>query len=238
MEQGGKLVSWNDTKGFGFIQPDDGSERVFAHISVMRGDARPEAGMAVRFVAVADEQGRRRAEHMRGEGLALDRPAIRRKPREQTTKAPARATNSSRTAHRSSSRRRHRVHHLGAKLVILALLCLLPLIGSLQLWLEQGQPWWLLAYAVVSVVSFVQYWLDKRSAETGRWRTPENTLHVIELLGGWPGALVAQQVFRHKTRKVSFQVVFWLIVALHQLVWLDLLVLDGSLLALLPFVQP
>lgn len=231
MEQGGKLINWNDAKGFGFIQPDDGSERVFAHISVMRGDARPSTGMVVRFVAVADEQGRRRAEHMRGEGLALDRPAIRRKPRERAAETPARAT------HRPASRRRHRVHHLGAKLVIFALLCLLPLIGSVQLWLEQGQPWWLLAYGVLSVVSFVQYWLDKRSAETGRWRTPENTLHITELLGGWPGALVAQQVLRHKTRKLSFLLPFWLIVAVHQLVWLDLLVLDGSLLALLPFVQ-
>lgn len=231
MEQGGKLINWNDAKGFGFIQPDDGSERVFAHISVMRGDARPVSGMAVRYVGVRDDQGRLRAEHMRGEALALDRPAIRRKPRERAVEQPQRS------AQRTSGRRHRRVHNMGAKLVVLGLLCLLPLLGSLQLWLEQGQPWWLLVYGVASVVSFVQYWLDKRSAETGRWRTPENTLHITELLGGWPGALVAQQVFRHKTRKVSFQIPFWLIVGLHQLVWLDLLVLDGSLLALLPFAQ-
>jgi uncharacterized membrane protein YsdA (DUF1294 family) len=88
---------------------------------------------------------------------------------------------------------------------------------------------------VVSVVSFVQYWLDKRSAETGRWRTPEKTLHLSALLGGWPGALVAQQLLRHKTRKASFQALFWLIVALHQLAWLDWLVLDSTLLGgLLP----
>ncbi|WP_425221342.1 DUF1294 domain-containing protein [Pseudomonas sp.] len=231
MEQGGKLVNWNDVKGFGFIQPDDGSERVFAHISVMRGDARPATGMVVRFVAVADEQGRRRAEHMRGEGLALDRPAIRRKPRERSAPPPTQTRGSA----RRTGRHRHRVHNRGAKLVVLALLCVLPLVGSLQLWLDQGQPWWLLAYGVISVISFVQYWLDKRSAETGRWRTPENTLQITALLGGWPGALVAQQLFRHKTRKVSFQVLFWLIVAVHQLVWLDRLVLDSSLLGgLLP----
>ena len=153
-------------------------------------------------------------------------------PRERSALTPTRG------AALRTGRHRHRVHNRGAKLVVLALLCILPLFGSLQLWLEQGQPWWLLAYAVVSVVSFVQYWLDKRSAETGRWRTPEKTLHLSALLGGWPGALVAQQLLRHKTRKASFQVLFWLIVVLHQLAWLDLLVFDGSLLALLPFVSP
>ncbi|MNY61142.1 hypothetical protein D3C86_1977900 [compost metagenome] len=83
-------------------------------------------------------------------------------------------------------------------------------------------------YGLLSVVSFFQYWNDKNSAEKGRWRTPENTLHVVELLGGWPGALVAQQVFRHKTRKVSYQVVFWGIVALHQAFWFDWLLLGGK----------
>jgi uncharacterized membrane protein YsdA (DUF1294 family) len=53
-------------------------------------------------------------------------------------------------------------------------------------------------------------------------------LHLVELLGGWPGALVAQQCFRHKTRKLSYQMVVWLIVAAHQLVWIDGLLLDGQ----------
>ena len=55
-------------------------------------------------------------------------------------------------------------------------------------------------------------------------------MHITELLGGWPGALIAQQVFRHKTRKASFQTVFWLIVLVHQVFWFDHLVLDGELL--------
>jgi uncharacterized membrane protein YsdA (DUF1294 family) len=53
-------------------------------------------------------------------------------------------------------------------------------------------------------------------------------LHFFELLGGWPGALLAQQCFRHKTRKVSFQLLFWMIVAAHQAFWLDWLLLDGT----------
>lgn len=77
----------------------------------------------------------------------------------------------------------------------------------------------LAAYALMSVVAVTAYWMDKRRAGTGAWRISEATLHGIELLGGWPGALVAQRVFRHKWRKGSYMLVFWLIVALHVVGW-------------------
>ena len=109
------------------------------------------------------------------------------------------------------------------KLLVLALLCALPLGGSVNLLFSGGSRMPLLAYTVASLVAFGLYWYDKQQARTGQWRTPENVLHGVELLGGWPGALVAQQVFRHKTRKVSYQVFFWLIVALHQVIWIDVL---------------
>lgn len=66
------------------------------------------------------------------------------------------------------------------------------------------------AYAVMSVLSFLVYWKDKRAAARNTWRTPESTLHLLDILGGWPGGLVAQQRFRHKVSKNAFQVVFWL----------------------------
>src|SRR3546814_18934317 len=53
------------------------------------------------------------------------------------------------------------------------------------------------------------YWLDKEAAQGGAQRIPESTLHLVDLLGGWPGALIAQQQFRHKTVKRSFQFAFW-----------------------------
>ncbi len=71
------------------------------------------------------------------------------------------------------------------------------------------------AVVVASVVAFVLYGLDKAAAQRGARRVPEKTLHLWGLFGGWPGALLAQQLFRHKTRKVSFQVVFWLTVVLN-----------------------
>lgn len=72
-----------------------------------------------------------------------------------------------------------------------------------------------LLYAGMSLITFFAYGLDKSAARTRRWRTQESTLHLFELLGGWPGALIAQGSFRHKTRKLSFQIVFWLVVALN-----------------------
>lgn len=68
------------------------------------------------------------------------------------------------------------------------------------------------AYVAASLVSYMLYWLDKAAAGSGRQRTPEATLHLVDLLGGWPGALVAQHQVRHKTVKASFQLVFWLMV--------------------------
>jgi len=67
-------------------------------------------------------------------------------------------------------------------------------------------------YTVMSAVTFVAYWADKSAARHGRGRTSERTLHILALGGGWPGALVAQRVFRHKTRKQPFRGIFWVTV--------------------------
>ena len=67
--------------------------------------------------------------------------------------------------------------------------------------------------ALMSLVSFVVYGFDKRRAQKDGRRVPEKTLHLMALLGGWPGALIGQRVFRHKTQKISFRIVFWLCVS-------------------------
>ena len=65
------------------------------------------------------------------------------------------------------------------------------------------------AYGLFSGVAFLMYGADKSAATQGRWRTSESTLHTIALVGGWPGALVARRVFRHKTIKQPFRTIFW-----------------------------
>lgn len=74
---------------------------------------------------------------------------------------------------------------------------------------------YLITVAVMSLVSFIAFGLDKRQAANGGRRIPELTLHVLAFVGGWPGALMAQRQFHHKTKKLSFRIVFWLVVILH-----------------------
>jgi len=66
-----------------------------------------------------------------------------------------------------------------------------------------------LLYFVASVITFLAYALDKSKAQRGAWRTPESTLHMFSLIGGWPGAAFAQQFLRHKSQKREFRIGFW-----------------------------
>jgi uncharacterized membrane protein YsdA (DUF1294 family)/cold shock CspA family protein len=68
---------------------------------------------------------------------------------------------------------------------------------------------------LASIVAFLAYSDDKARANRNAWRIPEANLHFIALCGGWPGALAAQHLLRHKNRKQAFQVVFWGTVVLN-----------------------
>lgn len=89
------------------------------------------------------------------------------------------------------------------------------LLGKTPLWLP-------LAYLIVSCLTFLAYWKDKAAAQRDRWRTPESTLHMLALVGGWPGATLAQKKLRHKSKKQEFRFVYWITVILNVgfFVWL------------------
>ena len=90
--------------------------------------------------------------------------------------------------------------------------------------------WALIYLGGINIVTLVSYAIDKRKARSGSWRIPELQLHIMELLGGWFGAHVGQQYLRHKSSKLSYRLVFWIIVLLWLVSSLFLLGKSGRLL--------
>lgn len=184
----GKIVSWNDDKGYGFIAPAGGGDQVFVHISAFRNRGnRPGVDDIVNYDVSTDERGRLRATNAT-------------RPRDRLVGAGARS---------------------GAIVAIILSLGFFLALGRSVL--AGNLPDFVLTvYATASILTFLAYALDKYAARTGRWRTSENSLHLLALIGGWPGAWVAQKTLRHKSRKVSFRIVFWLTVIVNcaGLAWL------------------
>jgi uncharacterized membrane protein YsdA (DUF1294 family) len=87
--------------------------------------------------------------------------------------------------------------------LFLVVLAMLFIMQKIALWIPVG-------YCLLSLITFLLYGIDKRNAIKSRWRISEKILQIFALLGGWPGALFAQQAFRHKTQKRPFIFVLWL----------------------------
>ena len=106
-----------------------------------------------------------------------------------------------------------------ANIAFAALLLILPIMA-----LSQGpfDKRLLAAYfAAINAWAYAIYIFDKHHARSKGWRISERQMHVMEALGGWPAAFLAQRQFRHKSSKKTYQAVFWLIVALYQWVAFD-----------------
>ena len=86
--------------------------------------------------------------------------------------------------------------------------------------------WWVI-YGVASVACFVGYALDKRAANQKQWRVSETYLLLIGLVGGWPGGLISQEIFRHKTQKKTFRTLFWMSVAINMAAFVQINAFSG-----------
>ena len=198
----GTLVEWNDQCGFGFIQADEGGERIFVHISAFQprpsSQTRPFEGQRLKF-AIGMDHGKKRAHQVLWRNV-------------QRTASPIDHSN-------SKSPAKPPVRTGGAQyFVVLAFIFLF--IAVALFWVV---PRWVASlYMVMSLITFFAYWKDKAAAQAGRWRTPESTLHCLTLIGGWPGAILAQQWLRHKSSKAPFRTVFWctVVVNVSVFVWL------------------
>jgi len=189
MKAKGKIASWNQGKGFGFITPDDGGKRIFLHITAFSNrQKKPQINQPVTYNISADKQGRPCAIKVSRAG---EKPV-----QSKVIKKPSKPTN--------------------AAVLFLIIVCILALMAKITF---LAFPLYLLA----SMLTFVVYGKDKSAAKKGTWRTPESTLHFLALACGWPGALIAQEKLRHKSKKQPFRLIFWLTVITNigTLTWLN-----------------
>lgn len=177
----GRITTWKDDRGFGFIAPNGGGPLVFVHIkSFAASEIRPAGNDVVTYELTANEQGRPRADN-----VAFVRDRAARPPSSQTG-----------------------VSALAAAMSFLGVVVGLVHFGKIPAFVFA-------TYVGISALTFLVYAVDKSAAKNNRWRIKESTLHMLGLVGGWPGAIAAQKVFRHKSKKQAFQTAFWFTVAVN-----------------------
>jgi uncharacterized membrane protein YsdA (DUF1294 family)/cold shock CspA family protein len=181
----GTLTSWNDDRGFGQIESSQGGEPIFVHISAWPRGS--NRPQLGQLVTFEVELG------PKGKRARNVQPLrVRRQPRQ--------------------SARAGRAQWGTATLFVipafLAVYVVVAAVWRLPLWVAG-------LYVGLSAAAFIVYAADKSAASNGGWRTPESTLHLLALSGGWPGALLAQQVLRHKSTKQPFRKVFWVTALLN-----------------------
>lgn len=179
----GKIASWNNSKGYGFIAPNDGGKRIFVHIKAFVSRRKqPAINQVVTYSVSTDKQGRPCADRVTRAGEKLPQ--------------------------QSSGAGQKRSKGIIGTALFLVTVGVSTLMGKIPFLV-------LPLYLLTSLVTFIIYAMDKSAAKSGAWRTKESSLHLLALAGGWPGAIVAQQKLRHKSKKQSFRIVFWLTVLLN-----------------------
>jgi len=188
----GILGTWNDDRGFGYIESTQGGEPIFVHVSAWpRGSGRPQLRQAVSFEVEVGPKGKR--------AKNVQFVQVRRAARQ--------------------SERSVRAQWGTATLFVIPIFLL---VYGLIAVLWKPPHWVAALYVGLSAATFIAYAADKSAAARDSRRTPESTLHLLSFAGGWPGALLAQQFLRHKSTKQEFRRVFWATVALNFLALLVL----------------
>lgn len=183
----GRVLQWDAAKGLGFVQGEAGGERLLLRRADLTGRLRTRQPQAGEPVRF----------------LALGHGPQRRAARVSTLLPPAAPA---RPAAASPSRPG------SARLYIIPAFALL--LGLIHL--SWPLPRFVtVLYGALSMALFLVYGLDKWAARRGQARVRESVLHVLALLGGWPGALLGQHIFRHKIAQPRFLRIGWAMAALN-----------------------
>ena len=208
-KQQGVVKKWQDDKGFGFIETETGAA-VFFHVSEFKAQRRPTIGEQVVFTVGQDSQGRLQAKQVQELGF------VQQKMAQKNSQIRQRNAKRSHQADFEAGQKKRLILGLGFY-AILALLAVMQKIS----WLVVG---W---YFVLGLITYGMYAKDKAAAQSGEWRTPESTLHLLSILGGWVGAMVAQTYLRHKSQKPEFRMTYYLTVVINLAVLLFIMAGGG-----------
>ena len=182
----GHIKSWNAERGFGFIEPSGGGQEIFLHVSAVPTQLRPpKIGQHFTFEIELNRDGKKRASNV-GVVAAPSRRQIKQ-PNYPAPWSPVSAM---------------------AIPAFIAIYIALALTKGVSIWLAA-------AYVVLSLICLLAYAFDKSAAIAGRWRSSEQSLLLLGLVGGWPGGLLAQQLLKHKSSKASFRSAFWVTVVVN-----------------------
>lgn len=194
----GTIANFDNKRKFGFIQFDNKNRQIFFHVSRFKAGRNPNIGEQVLFDIGQDKQGRPVAINIQ-EAQFVAQKQQERKQKQQAYKA-----------YQERQEQKHGQLNLlcGVSVVYLLILAIVLLMSGLSLKL-------LGVYFIMGIVSFFIYYQDKVKAQNNQWRIPENTLHTIDVLGGWIGATFAHKLLNHKATKADFRVVFYITVALN-----------------------
>jgi uncharacterized membrane protein YsdA (DUF1294 family)/cold shock CspA family protein len=175
----GTVTKWDDERGFGFIRPDQGGQDVFVHIKA--------------FARGADRP-------QEGQRVSFEVDLGPQRKKRALRVEPVRTRSAERVKRPSGA-------EWGTATLFAIPGFVLLFFAVAVMW---RPPMWIgLLYVIASASTFFAYAADKSAARRGDVRTPERALHLMSLLGGWPGALLAQQFLRHKSIKTEFRAVFW-----------------------------
>lgn len=208
-KQQGHIKKWQDDKGFGFIETDNG-ESVFFHINEFKARRRPDIGEQVVFTMGQDNQGRTQAKDVQ------ELSFVQQKMAQKNQQIRQRNVKRSAQADFEATQKKRLFLGIGFYSVLILLAATDKLSWLVVVW-----------YAAMGMITYTMYAKDKAAAQSNDWRTPESTLHLLSALGGWVGAMVAQTYLRHKSQKPEFRLTYYLTVVINMAGLLFILAGDG-----------
>lgn len=198
----GKIIKWDDDKGFGFILPVDSQKNIFVHIkSFTDKSVRPVVNQNVTYTVQKNNDGKDSAIKV---SRATDNVIRKRANRNSVKNINSKYKLSNKNNIRLDYKSTHSIPILYTVIILSFIVFLLhfSMEGKLP-------PFVIIIYMAMGIMTYFVYSEDKSKAIDNERRTSEQLLLTLSLFGGWIGALIAQQKFRHKTKKISFQISFW-----------------------------